>query len=279
MNNLDDVTKPLMQNKPSYTDPRGATGSDGTNGESDPMIKDRKSLELSGADAIIPFLVSAFVALPIWIVLILPVTLIYQSFLYICKVSASAVGIKKKSKKTDAFPSSVTASANVVQKKGDREHDLVIFGASGFTGQMAAVYIAKQYGDKFKWAIAGRRMSALLELRSKLSAIDPTLKDLPIIIADTSNIPELEAMVKKSKVIISTAGQFSVCSSPSVYPMPLIFCLMRLIFFCDPAQVICYSARTFPTEYPSLHDHNTCDNFNVLIHIHNNYINLNRTIC
>ena len=205
MNNLDDVTKPLMQNKTSYSDPRGRTGSDGTSGESDPMIKDRKSLELSGVDAILPFLVSAFVGLPFWILLILPVTLIYQSFLYICNATASAVGMKKKNKKNAASPIFEIASA-VVQRKSDREHDLVIFGATGFTGQMAAIYVAKQYGSKFKWAIAGRRMSALLELRSKLSAIDSTLSELPIIIADTGSKPELEKMVKKSKVIISTAG-------------------------------------------------------------------------
>lgn len=43
----------------------------------------------------------------------------------------------------------------------DRKYDLVIYGATGFTGRLATLYIANQYGNKsFKWAIAGRRKDA-----------------------------------------------------------------------------------------------------------------------
>ena len=200
------IRTPLMQNNVPYS---GAinSGMFESNGESDPMIKDKKRLEMSGIEVIPIFFANVFIILPIWIAILLPLTLIYQGLLYIFNIVTSALGLKKKSKKTDAAATNVTASANVAQKKGDSAYDLVIFGATGFTGQMAATYIAKRYGNKFKWAIAGRRMSALQELRSKLSAIDPSLSALPIIIADTNDITSLEAMVKMSKVVISTTGE------------------------------------------------------------------------
>jgi Saccharopine dehydrogenase NADP binding domain len=200
------IRTPLMQNNVPYS---GATNSGMTDstGESDPMIKDKKRLEMAGIEVIPIFIANVFILLPIWIAILLPLTLIYQGLLYIFIVVTSALGLKKKSKKADAAATNVTASANVTQKKGDSAYDLVIFGATGFTGQMAATYIAKRYGNKFKWAIAGRRMSALQELRSKLSAIDSSLSALPIIIADTNDIASLEAMVKMSKVVISTTGE------------------------------------------------------------------------
>ncbi len=58
----------------------------------------------------------------------------------------------------------------------------MLFGATGFTGQLAAAYIAKKYGTRqFKWAIAGRRKDALEKIRSELSIHDKGLAELPIV--------------------------------------------------------------------------------------------------
>jgi short subunit dehydrogenase-like uncharacterized protein len=43
----------------------------------------------------------------------------------------------------------------------DREYDLVLFGATGFTGRLAAKYLANQYGRSINWAIAGRSQERL----------------------------------------------------------------------------------------------------------------------
>lgn len=57
-----------------------------------------------------------------------------------------------------------------------------MYGATGFTGQLAASYIAKKYGTRqFKWAIAGRRQDALEKIRSEISQHDAALKNLPIV--------------------------------------------------------------------------------------------------
>ena len=199
-----DMTTALKQKKSSY-------GSMMT-GESDPMIKDKKRLELSGYEVIPLFLLNILIIFPIWFVLLLPLALIYQALYYIWNASLSLLGMNKKKKSSRGGDISITTGVavdtKVIGKRGERELDLIIFGATGFTGQMAATYIAKRYGSTFKWAIAGRRMSALQALRSQLSTIDTSLGSLPIIIADTGDLASLEKMVKETKVIISTTGDY-----------------------------------------------------------------------
>ena len=62
------------------------------------------------------------------------------------------------------------------------KYDLVLIGATGFTGKLVAEYLAKEYGVKngdFVWAIAGRNQNKLNYLKNHLKDIDPEAKDLP----------------------------------------------------------------------------------------------------
>ena len=70
----------------------------------------------------------------------------------------------------------------------DREFDLVLFGASGFTGRLAAKYLAAQYGRSINWAIAGRNQKRLNEIKAELVKIDAKCEGIPILIADSSNV-------------------------------------------------------------------------------------------
>lgn len=82
-----------------------------------------------------------------------------------------------------------------------------MLGSTGFTGKLAAEYIARQYGTKqFKWAIAGRREDAMKRLRSDLAKISPDLDNLDIIIVDTSDESSVGRMVASTKVVLTTAG-------------------------------------------------------------------------
>lgn len=85
----------------------------------------------------------------------------------------------------------------------ERKFDLVLFGATGFTGTLAAKYLASKYGDSsLKWAIAGRS-------KSKLEALREQCKGLPeIIIADSTDEAAIKAMVAQTRCIITTAGPF-----------------------------------------------------------------------
>ncbi|KAK3842713.1 MAG: saccharopine dehydrogenase [Linnemannia gamsii] len=97
-----------------------------------------------------------------------------------------------------------------------REYDLIIYGATGFTGLRTCQYLARNYTEGVRWAIAGRSVPKLEEVREKLVAINPALSSLPIIKADASSPGSLETMTAQTKVVISTVGPFMQYGEPLV---------------------------------------------------------------
>jgi short subunit dehydrogenase-like uncharacterized protein len=89
--------------------------------------------------------------------------------------------------------------------------DLVIWGATGFTGGLVAEYLARTEGasGKVKWGIAGRRQEALEAVRQRLVAIDPTASTLPLITADASSPDSLRAMAAQARVVCTTVGPYA----------------------------------------------------------------------
>ena len=91
------------------------------------------------------------------------------------------------------------------------KYDLVLIGATGFTGKLVAEYITKEYGaknEKFVWAIAGRNNIKLNDLKNCLSEFDPEAINLPILIADSYDRKSLDNITSVSRVIISTVGPY-----------------------------------------------------------------------
>src|SRR6476646_850082 len=84
--------------------------------------------------------------------------------------------------------------------------DIVVYGATGFTGQLVAEYLAAQYkGDaNLKWAMAGRSKDKLASVRDAIGA--PS--DTSLIVADASDPASLKAMVDRTKSVISTVGPY-----------------------------------------------------------------------
>src|SRR5262245_37783928 len=84
--------------------------------------------------------------------------------------------------------------------------DIVVYGASGFTGQLIGEYLAAHYkGDGSpKWATAGRSKDKLAAVRDAIGAT----KDLPLIVADASDPASLKAMVEQTKSVITTVGPY-----------------------------------------------------------------------
>lgn len=87
-----------------------------------------------------------------------------------------------------------------------REYDLIIWGATGFTGKLVVEHLYKTYGvnQSLTWAIGGRNQAKLEAVRLEFADIT-----LPLIIADSFDDASLEAMTKRAKVICSTVGPFS----------------------------------------------------------------------
>src|SRR4029077_5342463 len=89
--------------------------------------------------------------------------------------------------------------------------DIVVYGATGFTGQLVAEYLAAQYkGDaNLKWAMAGRSREKLASVRDAIGA--PA--DTPLIVADAGDPASLNAMVRQTKSLISTVGPYLLYGS------------------------------------------------------------------
>ena len=108
----------------------------------------------------------------------------------------------------------------------NREFDIIIWGASGFTGRLVAEYLFNKYNsDSLKWAIAGRDESKLISIRKKF--LD---NSIPIIIADSFDEKSLSDMTKRSSVICSTVGPYSKYGSLLVKS-----CVKSKTHYCDLA--------------------------------------------
>jgi short subunit dehydrogenase-like uncharacterized protein len=99
--------------------------------------------------------------------------------------------------------------------RAQREHEIVVYGATGFTGGLTAEYLAHNAAG-VRWALAGRNKSKLEAVRDLLVAIDPKLADLPLIDADADRPASLRAMAESTKVVISTVGPYIHYGEPLV---------------------------------------------------------------
>jgi short subunit dehydrogenase-like uncharacterized protein len=91
-----------------------------------------------------------------------------------------------------------------------REHDIVLFGGTGFTGALTAQYLASHAGDTTRWALAGRNMDKLEALRERLGA------DVPLLKADVTDEQSIAAVASSSRVVITTVGPYIEYGEPLV---------------------------------------------------------------
>ncbi len=84
--------------------------------------------------------------------------------------------------------------------------DIVVYGATGFTGQLVAEYLATHYrNDKqLKWAMAGRSLDKLAKVRDAIGA--PA--DTPLIVADAGDPASLKAMIDQTRSVVTTVGPY-----------------------------------------------------------------------
>ena len=88
----------------------------------------------------------------------------------------------------------------------NKEFDIVIYGATGFTGRLVAEYLVKQYaGDNsVKWAMAGRSAEKLASVRDEIGAPANT----PLVVADSEDLSSIQAMLDKTKLVLTTVGPY-----------------------------------------------------------------------
>ena len=92
----------------------------------------------------------------------------------------------------------------------EREFDVILWGATGFTGKLVAEYMFRQYGadGDVRWAIAGRNLDKLSQVASQ--AAGNQADQIPIIVADTTDKDAINEMVQRTKVVCTTVGPYAL---------------------------------------------------------------------
>ena len=88
----------------------------------------------------------------------------------------------------------------------NRDYDIVVYGATGFTGKLVAEYMAAKGGHGLRWAMAGRSAEKLEAARDEVGA--PA--DTPLVVADASDPESIRAMVANTRCVCTTVGPYQL---------------------------------------------------------------------
>ena len=191
-----------------------------------PLTLDQKR-KINNSPQIGQFVLNLLVVLPILLSVLLPLALLFLILQKLCSLC------RKQTPRQGPTPLSTLSPR--APNKNEREFDIVLFGATGFTGGFAAEYLARNYSLRsssssgspkvlptfadpdsktaLTWAIAGRSKTKLESLRAKLAQIDPGLAQLRLVLADSSDLESVDGMTKRCRVLVSTAGPFQLFGS------------------------------------------------------------------
>ena len=84
----------------------------------------------------------------------------------------------------------------------DRKYEIIVYGATGFTGQICCKYLRDNYKD-LVWAMAGRNEEKLAQVKSDFNL------ECDVVVADGGDLESLRSLASQTKVVLSTAGPFA----------------------------------------------------------------------
>ena len=125
----------------------------------------------------------------------------------------------------------------------EREYDIIVYGATGFTGQLVAEYLLERYGlgSDLRWAIAGRSESKLNALRG---ALGPAAAELPILVADSGDAEALATLAARTRVVLTTVGPYALYGSNLVAA-----CVDNGTDYCDLAGEVQWIRKMIDTHH------------------------------
>jgi short subunit dehydrogenase-like uncharacterized protein len=96
----------------------------------------------------------------------------------------------------------------------DRALDIIVYGATGYTGRLVCEYLNRQYGvnGKVKWAMAGRSQDKIDSVREEMGI--PA--DVPTVVADANDLASIKSMVEGTRVLLTTVGPYQLYGSDVV---------------------------------------------------------------
>ena len=98
----------------------------------------------------------------------------------------------------------------------DRQFDLALFGATGFTGGLAAEYLARNAPAGLRWALVGRNRGRLEDVRARLARLDGTAPAPELLEADAADRTPLDAVAAAARVVVTTVGPYALYGEPLV---------------------------------------------------------------
>ena len=101
-------------------------------------------------------------------------------------------------------------------QQADRRFDIVVLGATGYTGALTAEYLAAHVPTECRWALAGRNQDKLAQVRERLAGIDPSCADLELLHADISDPDSLRELAESARVVVTTVGPYLQYGEPLV---------------------------------------------------------------
>ncbi len=93
-------------------------------------------------------------------------------------------------------------------------YDVVLFGATGFTGGLTAQRLAAHAPGDLRWAIAGRNPAKLERLRERLAGLGAAGSNVDVLTADVTDPSSLRALAEQTSVVATTVGPFVEYGEP-----------------------------------------------------------------
>jgi short subunit dehydrogenase-like uncharacterized protein len=99
---------------------------------------------------------------------------------------------------------------------GEREFDVALFGATGFTGGLTADYLAAAAPAGLRWALVGRNRAKLEAVAARLAAASPEAPVPTLLEADAADAGALAKVAEATEVVITTVGPYALYGAPLV---------------------------------------------------------------
>src|SRR3569833_4209674 len=112
----------------------------------------------------------------------------------------------------------------------ERSYDVVLLGATGFTGGLTAAYLAANMPADGRWALAGRDLTRLEALRDRLGV------DVPLLRADVTDPDSLRALAESTRVLATTVGPY-IRFGVSLVVVCVVVGLVFAVLFGEPVFV------------------------------------------
>jgi short subunit dehydrogenase-like uncharacterized protein len=125
---------------------------------------------------------------------------------------------------------------------GGRDLDLVLWGATGYTGRLVARYLAERLAaadEPVAWGLGGRDRGKLEAVRAELAALDPGAAGLPLLVGDGLDRASLDPIARRARVVATTVGPYARYGTPLVEA-----CAERGTDYCDLSGEVQWMRRT-----------------------------------